>query len=561
VLALTAIPNLPLRVGGWLGLASVARQRLTFEVAGWAVGAGLGLYGLILASRNPTRSPWPFALVAAGLAGVLVERARPGGIRALVPLGALASAALVQIWFFVATNEATLLRNLSLPLLFAMALSLSASLRRDRDSTDAAFEETGVVLAATIALVGLFGCLGSKALGGDPLPLFAALAVAVGLLLTSSVRRAWGGLALCALLASALFSLVWHETHFQPPDLPLVLPVVAAFYVVFLVLPFWLPDSLAHEWKRGRAPWLASALAGPAFFLPLHELIVAGWGKSAIGLLPVAMAGLTVAALAAVKRRFPVTTAAAPERLRYLALFAAVALGLIAVAIPLQLDRQWITLGWALEGMAVWWLFGRLPHPGLRLFGALLLGAVGVRLILNDEVFRYQERGWPILNWLLYTYGIAALCCLLGARFLSRAESSPFAKAAGVAPTRLPAAASLLGLVLIFVLINLEIADYFSPGRYIQLSGERSYARDLTTSLAWGLYAMSLLVVGVWRRVPQLRYLSLAFLLLTVAKVFLYDLANVGGIYRILSFLGLGVSLLLVSLFYQRFVFRKEPAS
>jgi uncharacterized membrane protein len=211
--------------------------------------------------------------------------------------------------------------------------------------------------------------------------------------------------------------------------------------------------------------------------------------------------------------------------------------------------------------MAVWWLFGRLPHPGLRLFGALLLGAVGVRLILNDEVFRYQERGWPILNWLLYTYGIAALCCLLGARFLSRAESSPFAKAAGVAPTRLPAAASLLGLVLIFVLINLEIADYFSPGRYIQLSGERSYARDLTTSLAWGLYAMSLLVVGVWRRVPQLRYLSLAFLLLTVAKVFLYDLANVGGIYRILSFLGLGVSLLLVSLFYQRFVFRKEPAS
>jgi len=63
------------------------------------------------------------------------------------------------------------------------------------------------------------------------------------------------------------------------------------------------------------------------------------------------------------------------------------------------------------------------------------------------------------------------------------------------------------------------------------------------------------------RGVRELRYLSLGFLLLTVGKVFLYDLANVGGIYRVFSFLGLGISLILVSLFYQRFVFKKEVAS
>ena len=79
-------------------------------------------------------------------------------------------------------------------------------------------------------------------------------------------------------------------------------------------------------------------------------------------------------------------------------------------------------------------------------------------------------------------------------------------------------------------------------------------------SAAWGLYAGVLLIIGVWRHVPALRYVSLGFLLLTVAKVFLYDLANVTGIFRVFSFLGLGVSLVLVSLFYQRFVFRKEEA-
>ena len=46
--------------------------------------------------------------------------------------------------------------------------------------------------------------------------------------------------------------------------------------------------------------------------------------------------------------------------------------------------------------------------------------------------------------------------------------------------------------------------------------------------------------------------------MLTVAKVFLYDLSTLTGLYRVLSFLGLGVSLILVSLLYQRFVIAKR---
>ena len=87
---------------------------------------------------------------------------------------------------------------------------------------------------------------------------------------------------------------------------------------------------------------------------------------------------------------------------------------------------------------------------------------------------------------------------------------------------------------------------------------ERRLDRDLAMSVAWGLYAVALLMLGLWRRVPALRYVSLGFLVLTVAKVFLYDLANLTGLYRILSFLGLGVSLILVSLLYQRFVFTRK---
>jgi uncharacterized membrane protein len=65
----------------------------------------------------------------------------------------------------------------------------------------------------------------------------------------------------------------------------------------------------------------------------------------------------------------------------------------------------------------------------------------------------------------------------------------------------------------------------------------------------------------MWRASRALRFVSLGFLLLTVAKVFLYDLAALEGLYRILSFLGLGVSLILVSLLYQRFVFSREAST
>ncbi len=138
----------------------------------------------------------------------------------------------------------------------------------------------------------------------------------------------------------------------------------------------------------------------------------------------------------------------------------------------------------------------------------------------------------------------------MGAAFLRRAHDR----------TRAGPAAAFLGLLLVFWLINLEIVDFFSTGPYVEFSIERRLGRDLTMSVAWGLYAMALLVIGLVRRMQGLRMISLGFLLLTVAKVFLHDLANLTGLHRILSFLGLGVSLILVSLLYQRFVVAKEKA-
>jgi uncharacterized membrane protein len=240
-----------------------------------------------------------------------------------------------------------------------------------------------------------------------------------------------------------------------------------------------------------------------------------------------------------------------------MALFAAVALAFIATAIPLQLDNQWITVGWALEAAAVWWLYGKLPHRGLTTFGAILFASVGVRLLFNwDNVLHYEPKGLPILNWILYTYGVPALCCFLGARWLARAEARLGRTGGFFGP-----GAFFLGLVLVFALLNLEIVDYFSAGgRFVELTFQKQMTRDLVTSVCWGIYAMTLLAIALWRGIRPMRLVALGFLYLTVAKVFLYDLSSLEGVYRVFSLLLLGFALIVVSLIYQKFVVARVGA-
>ena len=107
--------------------------------------------------------------------------------------------------------------------------------------------------------------------------------------------------------------------------------------------------------------------------------------------------------------------------------------------------------------------------------------------------------------------------------------------------------------------INLTIADWFATGEILSLRFGEQPAQRLTLSIAWGVYALILLGFGMARDALGLRWISLCFLLVTIGKVFLYDLGALRDLYRVASLVGLAVSLILVSLLYQRFVFRKAP--
>jgi uncharacterized membrane protein len=322
------------------------------------------------------------------------------------------------------------------------------------------------------------------------------------------------------------------------------------------------PFLTATRFRADQWAWRAGALAAPLWFLSLRQLFTLRFGDAFIGLLPLALAALSLAAL---MRARAIGSTTDPLWTGRLAWFSAAALGFVSVAIPLQLEKEWITVGWALEGLAVMALWVRLDHPGLKYFGLALLAAVTVRLVGNDAVLGYYPRpAWRIVNWLLYTYLVPAAALfgaatLLGRHEVSRARDRERPLYAAGQPVG-ALVSGLAGLVVVFVWINLAIADWFSTGPMLTVSFAKMPARDLTTSIAWAVYALVLLTIGMVRGSTGLRWVSLALTMITIAKVFLYDLGELRDLYRVASLLGLAVSLILISLAYQRFVFRNARA-
>lgn len=354
----------------------------------------------------------------------------------------------------------------------------------------------------------------------------------------------------CALAGVAAVEYSWHGRHFDAhaPGVPLTWYL--GFYAIFTVFPF----VFRRQWQNATGPWATAALAGVVQFPLVYRAIQLGMPNDVMGLLPTAFAIPPLAGLALILKQVP---ASEPKRLNQLAWFGAAGLFFITLIFPVQFDRQWLTIGWALEGAALLWLFHRVPHAGLRLAGVALLVTAFVRLSLNGAILSYHVRGdVPVLNWYLYAYGLVTVALFAGARLLA----PPRDQVLGV---KAPALLNTLGVILAFFLLNLEIADFFTlPGaRTLAFKFSGHFGRDMTYTIAWALFALGLLSAGIWRQARAARYAALALLGVALAKLFLHDLARLEALYRVGALFGVAVIAIVASFAYQRFLPAHEKAA
>ena len=442
---------------------------------------------------------------------------------------------------------------------FYMLVGVALQLPALGKGTPAAFSNHGVAAFACIALLHLtsfaLASMGSGSVAPiTPLLAFGSLAIFGLLGVMPSVRLGDSRWLAATMVCAAISAVAFVGDGAAEESTTVTLAGVLGLLLLFAGSPIWL-----RTMRDNAGTWRTAALAPvvffPAYFLTYRE----AFGDSSDGLAALSFGIVSLGVALASKRMGP-----ADEGMRRTAFVwpAVAAMGFITAAIPMQLENEWVTIAWAVQGLAVLLLWRRVDHPGLKWLSLALFAAVTVRLTVNPAVLDYHApSGIPVFNWLAYTYLVPVIAFVLASRILDRLdrerrrtwEAEVLGKA-NVLTGAVASAAILIG----FVWVNLTIVDAFSTGRALELPFDRVPARDLTLSISWALYGIMLLALGIWRTIRPLRALGTTLIAITALKVFLYDLGNLEDLWRVASLVGLALSLIAVSFIYRRFVFTKE---
>lgn len=190
---------------------------------------------------------------------------------------------------------------------------------------------------------------------------------------------------------------------------------------------------------------------------------------------------------------------------------------------------------------------------GSMLAGVLAaLNALFVHIVALNPALTNEDAGtWPLVNLLLPGYLLPAA-----------AYAGLALHARGKRPHAYVTLLALTGAVLGFAWATLSVR-WFWQGQHMGLWKGFTAGETYTYSVVWLIIGVGLLALGSRLDARRLRLASAGLVLMAVCKVFLIDMANLEGILRALSFIGLGAVLIGIGLFYQRILARSpggQPA-
>lgn len=101
-----------------------------------------------------------------------------------------------------------------------------------------------------------------------------------------------------------------------------------------------------------------------------------------------------------------------------------------------------------------------------------------------------------------------------------------------------------LAVILGFILLHCESADYVKEYSNLNM--------NYIISLIWILYSGIITTIGIFKNKDFLKLSGIWLCILTIFRIFIYDLAKVDAMYKIIAFLALGIILMIISYFYTK---------
>ena len=417
--------------------------------------------------------------------------------------------------------------------------SLYASLTYATAVQDVIGEEAGLLVAGFIgaagaviavrwqsqfvAALGILGALAAPVLvdsGTSTLALgftVIALVAAVAVLLW----QRWGWLSIGAFLLTAPQVAFWAEDR---GDLVLPLSMLALYWCLFVVAGIGYELRVPTSALRSSSASLLLVNAGFAAAVGWYLTDDRGSSTGATTW----VLGLTIAHIAlggfGFRQRMSSEIAT---------LLVAVGLGLSGVTLALALDGPALVAAWSAEAAILAWVARTTGEQRALVFSGAFLALAALHALLDEAPPGALVDGVGNLNTAL----IAVLCVAVSAIIMAALVEWPDVRMLllGVAAVGFVYAASLL------------IVDVIQGDAL-----ERSQTAQVALSCFWGVVGLAAIVVGLTRDVRELRFGGLALLGLGVAKLFLYDLSELDELYRVLSFVAVGLLLLGGAYAYQR---------
>jgi uncharacterized membrane protein len=517
------VPSLPTRRD--LDLEELLGGRLLAWVGGLAVLLGI-VFFVAMAVRNgwidePTRVVLAFlgsgALVGLGLY-LFVTRGRTQA--------ALAAVAAGLSGLYASDVAATRLYDLIDPVVGLASAGVVGAL----GTAIAVRWETRLVGA-----LGILGAIGSPVLVGAETSgttlafMVIALVAAVGVLLW----QRWDWLAAGAFVLSAPQLVVWLDANYED-HLALTLFVLALFWALYIAAAIGYELRVPVSTLRASSAMLLlgdAVLTAGAGWLMLHERDydhgATAWVVGA------ALAHLLLGGFG-FRQRMSREIAS---------LVIAVGIGLSAIAVGLALDGPALVVGWSVEAAVLAWVASVTGERRATIGVAAFLALAAVHILTIEAEPDSLYRGVEHLGEAAVALIVFAAAALVAARLVP--ESSRLL----TEEVRLKAIIETAGAAAIVYLGSVAIVDLT---REAETAAEPGQTPQVLLSAYWALLGFGSLLYGLLRNERRLRLAGFALLAVAIAKVFIFDLSTLESIYRVLSFIALGLLLLAAAFAYQR---------
>jgi uncharacterized membrane protein len=345
-----------------------------------------------------------------------------------------------------------------------------------------------------------------------------ALLAAIGVV----VQRGWEWLAVAAYVVSVPQAASWLYAE-HDHRLWLTLVVSVAFWLLYVVA------ALGFEL---RTPTKSLRLSSASLLLANATVTAAGgwWLIDGAGHRAGANAWLFALACAHIVLGALVWRSRASREIAML-LFGVAAV-LVGVAIPVTLGGPAVVAAWSAEALVLAWAGRRTETPERGLIASAVFAGLALVHVLVFEV--------PPNS---LAYGLHSIPVAIGAAALV------LVALAGIA-------AAYREVVEPLAWVGAGLAVYVTSGLVVDLAGAHYGHSTQTSQLAlsgfWGALGFAAILAGLIKRKRALRLGGLGVLALAVGKVFLVDLAHLESIWRVGSFLAIGLLLLAGAFAYQR---------